>query len=271
MLRDKSDISWEKWGKQNPYFGVLTDERFRSENITEESKRELLETGRVHVERVLSMASSQFGALAKKSALDFGCGVGRLVIPFAREFDHVTAVDVSLGMLDAARRNCDECGISNVDFVHSDDRLSKISRNFDFIHSYLVFQHIPAQRGEAIFSELLKRLNTDGVLAIHFPVRCNDSLIRKSTHFLRRNFSPFSVLVNILRARRWNEPFIQMNCYDINDVLTLISSYGIKDVFLEVVDAGGFVSAFVVAKKPKHRLGKIEGKHLWAADLSLHS
>jgi len=35
---------------------------------------------------------------------------------------------------------------------------------------------------------------------------------------------------------------------------------GIKDIFLEVVDAGGFLSAFVFAKKPKHPLGKIEGK-----------
>jgi SAM-dependent methyltransferase len=268
MLRDKSDVSWEKWGKQNPYFGVLTDDKFRCENITEESKRELLETGRVHVQRVLSTASTQFGTLARPSALDFGCGVGRLVIPFAREFERVTAVDVSVGMLETARRNCDERDLNNVDFVHSDDRLSQVTRNYDFIHAYLVFQHIPVRRGEAIITELLKRLNDGGVVAIHFPFRCNDSSIRKFTHFLRRSFSPLSVLANVVRGRSWDEPFIQMNCYDVNRVLTLIASYGIKDLFLEVVDAGGFLSAFVFAKKPKHPLPKIEGKHLWAADLS---
>lgn len=269
MFRDKSDVSWQKWGEQNPYFGVLTDEKFRCKNITEQSKGELLETGRVHVERVLSIADRQFGTLTRKSVLDFGCGVGRLVIPFAVEFEHVTAVDVSVGMLETAKQNCNERGISNVDFVHSDDRLSLLTRDFDFIHSYLVFQHIPVDRGEAIIAELLKHLNDDGVLAIHFPIRCNDSLIRKCTHFLRRNFSPFSVLANILRRRHWNEPFIQMNCYDVNNVLTLIIGNGMKDVFLEVVDAGGFVSAFVFARKPKHPLGKVKGKHLWAADLSL--
>jgi SAM-dependent methyltransferase len=268
MLRDKSDISWEKWGKQNPYFGVLTDDKFRAENITEELRSELLETGRVHVQRVLSMASSQFGTLARSSALDFGCGVARLVIPFAREFEQVTGVDVSVGMLETARRNCDERDLSNVDFVLSDDRLSRVTRNYDFIHAYLVFQHIPVRRGQTIIRELLKHLSDGGVLAIHFPLRCNDSFSRKCTHFLRRNFSPFSVLANVIRARRWDEPFIQMNCYDVHSVVTLIAGCGIKDIFLEVVDAGGFLSAFVFAKKPKHPLGKIEGKHLWAADLS---
>lgn len=271
MLRDDSDVSWEKWGKQNPYFGVLTDDKFRRENITEELKSELLETGRVHVQRVLSMAISQFGEISRSSALDFGCGVGRLVIPLASEFEHVTAVDVSLGMLETAKQNCSERGISNVDFVPSDDQLSQVTCSFDFIHSYLVFQHIKVRRGEEIITQLLKRLNDEGVLAIHFPFACKASLIRKFAHFLRRNFSPFSMLANVVRAKRWNEPFMQMNGYDVNRVLTLISGCGIKDVFLEVVDAGGFISAFVFAKKPKYPLGRVQGKHLWAADLSPHT
>jgi ubiquinone/menaquinone biosynthesis C-methylase UbiE len=268
MLRDDSDVSWEKWGRQNPYFGVLTDDKFRRENITEESKSELLETGRVHVQRVLSIAMRQFGEIRRNSSLDFGCGVGRLVIPLASEFEHVTAVDVSLGMLETAKQNCSERGISNVDFVQSDDQLSQVTRSFDFIHSYLVFQHITVRRGEEIIVQLLKRLNDEGVLAIHFPFACKNSPVRKLAHFLRRNFSPFSMLANVMRAKRWNEPFMQMNGYDVNRVLTLISGHGIKDVFLEVVDAGGFISAFVFAKKPKHPFGRIQGKHLWAADLS---
>jgi 2-polyprenyl-3-methyl-5-hydroxy-6-metoxy-1,4-benzoquinol methylase len=271
MLRDDSDVSWEKWGKQDPYFGVLTDDKFRRENLTEESKAELLETGRVHVQRVLSMASRQFGAISRRSALDFGCGVGRLVIPLASEFVYVAAVDVSLGMLETAKQNCSEYGIRNVDFLQSDDQLSKVTRTFDFIHSYLVFQHITVRRGEEIIAQLLRRLNDDGVLAIHFPFGRKYSPIRTFAHFLRRNFSPLSMLANILRAKHWDEPFMQMNCYDVNSVLTSISGGGIKDVFVEVVDAGGFISAFVFAKKPKHPFAKIQGKHLWAEDFSPHT
>lgn len=271
MLRDDSDVSWEKWGKQNPYFGVLTDDKFRCENINEESKAELFETGRVHVQRVLSMAKSQFGEINRSSALDFGCGVGRLVIPLASEFAHVAAVDVSLGMLETGKQNCSERGICNVDFVASDDQLTQVKGSFDFIHSYLVFQHIAAPRGEEIIAQLLGRLNNGGVLAIHFPFGSENSRIRKFTHFLRRNFSPLSMLANVMRSKRWNEPFMQMNGYDVNRILALISARGIKDVFLEVVDAGGFISAFVFVKKPNHPLGKIKGTHLWAADFGPHA
>jgi cyclopropane fatty-acyl-phospholipid synthase-like methyltransferase len=214
------------------------------------------------------MALKHCGPLVSRaSALDFGCGVGRLVIPLAQVFEHVTGVDISSSMLEVAKQNCSERGINNVDFVRSDDELSRVTSKFDFIHSYIVLQHIPIRRGETIIKNLLERLNDEGILAIHFPFRHEDSVTRKVVYFLRRNFSPFSLLANIARGRNWNEPFVQMNNYDVNRVLVLLSQHGIKDMFLEVVDAGGFVSAFVFARKPLHPMGKFEGEHLWAAEL----
>ena len=268
MIRDKSDVSWENWGRQNPYYGVLTDNRFRRQNLDDKLKTEFFETGRVHVERVLTMAMRHCGNLAsRKSALDFGCGVGRLVLPLAGLFERVTGVDISAGMLQVAKQNCFERGIDNADLVLSDDRLTSVPGKFDFIHSYLVLQHIPVRRGERIIVQLLDRLNEEGILAMHFPFRRKDSAIVKALHLARKNFSPISTLINIVKGKPWNEPFIQMNMYDVNQILTLLSENGVKDVFLEVVDAGGFVSAFVFAKKPKHPVVAIRGKHLWAAEL----
>jgi len=193
--------------------------------------------------------------------------VGRLVIPLADAFEHVTGVDVSTGMLTSASQNCAERDISNVDFKRSDDELSQLDGKFDFIHSYLVFQHIPIRRGEKILARLVDRLSDGGVMAIHLPFVSKGSPGRRAIHILRKNFLPFSRLVNLAKGRRWSEPFIQMNMYDINRILRMLSDRGIKDVFVEVVDAGGYVSAFVIAHKPEHPMEKIEGKHLWAAEL----
>jgi hypothetical protein len=33
---------------------------------------------------------------------------------------------------------------------------------YDFIHSYIVFQHIPVERGKRIFEKLLAHLETGG-------------------------------------------------------------------------------------------------------------
>jgi SAM-dependent methyltransferase len=268
VIRDNSDVAWVQLGNEDPYFGVLSDERFRLENLNDEHKREFFETGQVHVKRVLRIVLDRCGAIAcQKSALDFGCGVGRLVIPFASVFEHVTCVDVSPAMLRVAEENCLQRGIRNVDFLVSDDDLTRVVGKFDFIHCYLVLQHIPTRRGERIIDHLLERLNNEGVLALHFPFKRNDSPIRKSAHFLRRNFWPLHVLLNIFRRKPWNSPLVQMNVYDANRILVLLAEHGIKDVFSEVVDCGGLVSAFIFAKKPVHPIGRIQRVHLWEAEL----
>jgi ubiquinone/menaquinone biosynthesis C-methylase UbiE len=233
-------------GEENPYYGVLTDNKFRNENLDDQLKAEFFETGRIHIERVLAMARRYFGVMpCHESALDFGCGVGRLVVPLAGMFDRVTGVDISSGMLAVADKNCSERGIKNVCFVRSDDELTQVTDKFDFVHSYLVLQHIQTQGGEKLISHLMEQLKTEGILAIHLPFMRKDSMTRKSLHYLRRNFSPLSILVNIIRRRPWNEPFIQMNIYDMNRLMELFAEKGIKDIFLEVVDAGGFVLLFL--------------------------
>lgn len=268
MIRDNSDVSWGKWGKEDPYYAVLTHDKFRRENLDDDVKDEFFETGRSHVERVMALTLRHCGpGIVRGKALDFGCGVGRLVIPLAHLFEHVTAVDVSPAMLGVAEQNCLERDIKNVEFVRSDDELSRIVGKFDLIHSYIVLQHIPTQRGERIIARLLERLNDDGILAIHFPFQRNDSIIKRFVHLLRKNLYPVSVLANIVLRKPWNTPFIQMNIYDLNRVSVLLSNHGVKDVAMEVVDAGGFVSAFVIAKKTAGQAGKVQGEHLWAAKL----
>jgi SAM-dependent methyltransferase len=52
-----------------------------------------------------------------RPALDVGCGPGVLVLPVARLFGQVTALDPEPGMLRAGRRRCEQAGIANVRWV----------------------------------------------------------------------------------------------------------------------------------------------------------
>ena len=63
---------------------------------------------------------------APRSALDFGCGVGRLLVPLARRCPSVVGVDVADSMLAQARARCDAVGVTNVRLLKSDDRLSRV-------------------------------------------------------------------------------------------------------------------------------------------------
>jgi len=49
-----TDNDWEEWGRRDPYFGVITDPKFRSGKITEDAKREFLASGESHVHGVLA-------------------------------------------------------------------------------------------------------------------------------------------------------------------------------------------------------------------------
>ena len=94
-----TDDEWEKWGKKDPYFGVLTDERFRRQNLTDEAKIYFFESGRSHIRHIFKVCRRHLDKnFNPKNVLDFGCGTGRLVIPFAEIAEHVVDIDVSDSM-----------------------------------------------------------------------------------------------------------------------------------------------------------------------------
>jgi trans-aconitate methyltransferase len=113
-----------------------------------------------------------------------------------------------------------------------------------------VLQHIPVSRGEKIIQQLIDRLNPGGVLAIQFPFRRKASALRKSIVKLRENLAPVAWLLNMIRGRRWNEPLMQMNDYDLNRILRILSDSGINDVFIEIENSSFNYSAFVFARRP---------------------
>ena len=72
-----------------------------------------------------------------KRILDFGCGTGRLGIPFVETAEHVVGLDSSDSMLKGAYKNCKEYSLMNVSLFTSDDNLSALNGCFDFIHSFI--------------------------------------------------------------------------------------------------------------------------------------
>jgi 2-polyprenyl-3-methyl-5-hydroxy-6-metoxy-1,4-benzoquinol methylase len=169
MLSSNSDHEWEKLGQDEPYYGVLNDNKFLRKNLNKDACSAFLKTGEEYIEFLLNeIRTCVDPGFAPNRALDFGCGVGRCSIPLARICASVVGIDVSKSMLQHAARICAEQGISNLQLVQSDDSLSHISGPFDLLHSFFVFQHIPRRRGERIFSKLLDLLSESGVGAVQF-------------------------------------------------------------------------------------------------------
>lgn len=157
-----------------------------------------------------------------RRGLDFGCGVGRLSIPMASICRSIVAADVSEFMIEEARENCRINGITNVEFAVSDDQLSRISGTFDFINSFLVFQHIPRTRGVAIFSRLLGLLEDGGVGVFHFTYYRHTSEILRLIYWARKSLPFANLLANLILRRPFNQPMLEMNEYRLNDILRAV-------------------------------------------------
>ena len=204
MYRD----DWNELARREPYFAVLTDPRFLRENLDDAARREFFATGDADIEALLRT----IGAAAPSSALDFGCGVGRLTLALARRVERVAGCDIAPDMVAEARRNAESLGVTNAEFVTSLDAIG--DRRFDLIVSLIVFQHIPVREGLAILDELLRRLAPGGIAAIHFTLRRPGSLARRVARRIR-GAVPFVHRI----ARRFEKgtpdlPYMQMNAYD---------------------------------------------------------
>ena len=237
-----TDNAWEEWGRRDPYFGVITDPKFRSAGINEIAKQEFFASGESHVHGVLSTIRKHIDpGFAPRSALDFGCGVGRLLIPFAKIADEVVGLDVSASMLQEAQRNCDERQLRNVQLMLSNDGLSNLKGSFDLIHSCIVFQHIPAQRGRKIFSKLLQHILPGGVGAVQLTY----SKTRFApTHGVAPQEIPSSKTAPQVMPTD-SDPEIQMNPYNINEILFLMQTHGISRFQTEFTDHGGELGVFL--------------------------
>ena len=276
-----TDLEWEQWGVRDPYYGVLTDPRFRATVLTAESKQSFFDSGGVHVDYVLGTLRGRIDhTFQPQRVLDFGCGVGRLVIPFARTSEQVIGMDVSPAMLAEARLNCREREIGNVSLVMSDDELSQVEGAFDLVHSCIVLQHIPVQRGRTLFEKLVDKVAAGGCGAIHVtfgwdihtatfglppappapaaPPPADALSVAKAK--VRRLLAPFGRQAKVssppgthvaaLELQPQPDPEMQMNYYNLSELMFIMQAAGIQRFHSEFTDHGGALGVFLFFQKP---------------------
>lgn len=233
MIRDNSDAAWEAFGQRDAYFGVATEDRFKDKNLDVDHRKDFFQSGEDHVSEIVDNLKTKFGTLDMSSmrVMDYGCGVGRLVLPFRRMGAEVTGVDISKSMLEHARGNLENAGFSNVTFTQpGDDDLGSVQGQFDLIHSVIVLQHIPTKRGHQIIRAMADKVRPGGYLVIDPNLENHYSPAKRFINVMRRNIAFTQIAVNILRGNRWNQPYMQMNEYDANRILLDLTERGFKDI-----------------------------------------
>lgn len=228
-----TDRDWEEWGKSDPYFGVLSSDEFHAKNLDEAALAKFFEKGEKHIDQVLRTIRDRLDKdFNVRRCADLGCGVGRLVIPLAGLSDEVVGIDVSESMLAEAQANCQKRQIENVSFVQSDDNLSRLSGQFNLVHSCLVLQHIPTARGMRILEALAKRLEAGGGVVIQFYFRCDAPKLIRALVKLRYRLPIANAARNLMRGRPLTEPAMQLHTYSLDDVVGLMVDSGVDHFYI---------------------------------------
>jgi 2-polyprenyl-3-methyl-5-hydroxy-6-metoxy-1,4-benzoquinol methylase len=200
--------TWEYYGKHHPYYGVLSYSEFRAGALDEHAKQKFFASGVEVVDGFISLAEKAFGPLRYGTALDYGCGVGRLTRRLAERFQKVIGVDISSEMLEEARRNL--AGCQNVTLEQAG---SESTTPLDFVLSKIVFQHIPATEGFRILERLATRLSAAGVGILDLPVRYTGGRLRRALSAVR----------SLLPIR---EPVMPLYIYDLTRLEIMLDRSG---------------------------------------------
>lgn len=251
-----TDRDWEKWGAANPYFGVFSEDRFRHRSLDDQARTAFFASGKRHVAslwRMLSTRSPNAEHWVPASCLDFGCGVGRLLLPFAERVNVAVGVDVSNSMLVECSKNVQASGLGNITLTSS---LAGVKTQFSLVHSYIVFQHIPWAKGRGLLRELADRVAPEGCFAVQLLVSCQASNFVRALVKMRYGVPPLQWVWNLSRRRPVLEPPMQLNVYNFSKVADDLLAAGFGElIMMEEATTSGFRSSYVLAWRCARPLG----------------
>ncbi len=136
-VNEQMRSDWNRRAREDAYFYAAFGRR-------NQEKEEFLSTA-ANVTGALEIEFSRLPPTSqdKRSALEIGCGPGRLMRALSRHFGEIHGVDISDEMVRLAADQLKDIAHAHVQ-VTPDSTLSMfLDSSFDFVYSHIVFQHIP--------------------------------------------------------------------------------------------------------------------------------
>jgi 2-polyprenyl-3-methyl-5-hydroxy-6-metoxy-1,4-benzoquinol methylase len=241
-----TDSDWNQLGEVDPFWAVITDERFRADKMDIATREAFYESGFGNVDQFHTALKHYFSAPDHFDAcLDFGSGVGRLLVAMAKRAHHAVGVDIADSMRGVCQARLDELGLGHVKQVATPTE-AVVFGPFDWVNSFIVLQHIPPARGMALMADLLATLRPGGFLSLHVTTHREAHLMTHDTA------GPVRKLLREVRTSLFPDPQlgqISMFDYDLGQVLALLTRAGCPRFVLEHTDHGGHHGFMIYAQK----------------------
>ena len=157
---------WDRQAHADPMWAILTDPAKAGGRW---DAGEFFATGTREIGVVMEQAAAWGKPAARRSALDFGCGIGRLSQALAGHFDHVYGVDISSKMIELARQHNRQG--ARVEYVCNPAAELKrfADGSIDMVYSWITLQHVRPRYAARYMEEFLRVLAPGGLLLFQYP------------------------------------------------------------------------------------------------------
>lgn len=160
--------AWESLAQRDPLWAILSSPEKKG---GEWNRTEFFQTGVAQIDQLMQTLQYHEICVDTESVLDFGCGVGRLSQALLRHFDSVFGVDVAPTMIRLAQElNKDPARCFYFLNQQEDLKLFR-DRQFCFIYSIIVLQHLPPGLAYKYLAEFVRLLRPNGLLVFQLPSR----------------------------------------------------------------------------------------------------
>ncbi len=214
--------SWQKLGREEPHWSVLTTEEFKQTNLAANHER-FYASGNGNAGQFLHFLGRNGcfpDGVADKTVLEYGCGVGRVTHALAQHFGRVYACDISAPHLALAKQWTDGLGLTNLTFTQIQRPQDVLALpKVHAVYTVIVLQHNPPPVIRMILQGLLSALLPGGVALFQVTT------YREGYTFVARDY---------LRTARARLGEVEMHVLPQRRVFEIIAQAGCR--VLEVLD-----------------------------------
>ena len=166
MDLDNLQRHWNQLGSRDPMWAILTNPDKLNGRW---DRADFFATGRDLVTEVLQQVAALNVSLDRGRALDFGCGIGRLTQALAQHFETTVGVDIAPSLIrQAIEHNLVPQRCHYV--LNNRDDLSVFGdREFDFVFSTIVLQHMHPKYAARYIAEFVRVLRPGGLAVFQIP------------------------------------------------------------------------------------------------------
>jgi ubiquinone/menaquinone biosynthesis C-methylase UbiE len=157
---------WEDFAQSQPEHYIWTT----GDPDAPDFQEQFAASGRQEIAVILDATAAY--RIGRAQVVEYGCGLGRLLLPMSEHFDRALGVDVAPTMLDGLRKRATDAGIQTVDTALSSEPWAETA-NADLVYCWAVLQHIADRQviRDAVIA-MGRALRPDtGIGYLHFDTR----------------------------------------------------------------------------------------------------